>query len=47
VRQVLEAIPPELDDRKDSIVRMVVEGYGGATDLAATEQVQPARRSGE
>jgi hypothetical protein len=37
VRQVLEAIPPELDDKADAIVRTVIEGYANATDLAAKE----------
>ena len=38
VREVLEAIPPELDDREDAALRKVVEGYANATDLAVTEE---------
>ena len=35
MRQVLKAIPPELDDREDAVLRKVVEGYANAADLAA------------
>ncbi len=38
VRQVLKAIPPELDNREDAVLRKVVEGFASATDLAATEE---------
>ena len=37
VRQVLKAIPPELDDREDAVLRKVVEGYANAASLAAKE----------
>ena len=37
VRQVLKAIPPELDDREDAVMRKVVEGYANAASLAAKE----------
>jgi hypothetical protein len=37
VRQVLEAIPPELDDREDAVLREVIKGYANAANLAAKE----------
>ena len=35
VRDVLSAIPPEADDREDSVLRRVVEGMADAADLAS------------
>jgi len=47
VRQVLEAIPPELDDRADAIVRIVIEADASATDLAATEDAPREEQSAD
>jgi hypothetical protein len=35
VRQVLRAIPPELDDQEDAVLRKLVEGAAKAADVAA------------
>ena len=37
VREVLKAIPPELDDHEDAVLRKVVEGFASAASLAAKE----------
>ena len=35
VRQVLKAIPPELDDQEDAVLRKLVEGMASAANMAA------------
>ncbi len=35
VRQILKAIPPELDEREDAVLRKLVEGAAKAADVAA------------
>ena len=35
VRQVLKAIPPELDEGEDAVLRKLVEGAAKAADVAA------------
>jgi hypothetical protein len=37
LREVLKAIPPDLDDREDAVLRKVVEGMARAAALAAKE----------
>jgi hypothetical protein len=44
VREVLRAIPPETDESEDSVVRKVVEGIAGATELASDDGPESSRQ---
>jgi hypothetical protein len=37
VREILKAIPSDTDEPEDAVVRNVVEGIAGATELASEE----------
>ena len=38
VRQVLRAIPSELDEREDAVLRKLVEGAAKAAEVAAKDE---------